>query len=212
MNILKLGLEVLTNCLDLLAPSYSSSFQVLCMVGFVGRAIVRALAILPRCLPVVLSVSAISPVYAEVIASDGLSAEEVAISSKNSAIGGIKQGMSEQQVQRILGKPIKRQRVKTPYCGEDVVFIYYTYRNTKVQLFEDAGTTKVDMVEVSNRFYRTDKGIRVGDSIEKAKTAYPTLKRAEDSNTWYSTQTWFAITANKQGKITKISLGYEMGC
>jgi hypothetical protein len=161
---------------------------------------------------VVLSVSAISPVYAEVIAGDGLSAEEVTISSKNSAIGGIKQGMSEQQVQRILGKPIKRQRVKTPYCGEEMVFIYYTYRNIKIQLFEDAGTTKVDIIEVSNRFYRTDKGIRVGDSIKKAKTAYPTLKAAEDSNTWYSMQPWFAITANKQGKITKIALGYEMGC
>jgi hypothetical protein len=163
---------------------------------------------------VVLSVSSISPVYAEVSTpkDDGVSADEVEISSKNSSIGGIKRGMLEQQVRRILGKPVKRQRVKTAYCGDPIVLVNYTYKNMKIELYEEAGTTKVNKIEISNRFYRTDKGIRVGDSIKKAKAAYPTLNVAEDSDTWYSAQTWFAITANKQGIITKIALGYDSGC
>jgi hypothetical protein len=159
---------------------------------------------------VVLSVSSISPVYA--LKGDGLSADEVAISSANSSIGGIKLGMSEQQVQRILGKPVKRQRLKTIYCGDTIVSIYYTYKNMKIELYEEAGTTKVDRIEVISRFHLTDKGIRVGDSMVKARTAYPNLLVAEESGISYSPQTRFAITANKQGQITKIVLGYETGC
>jgi hypothetical protein len=160
----------------------------------------------------VFTASTISPAYADGQRIDGLSWEQVETGSQNSSIGGIKRGMSEQQVRSILGKPVKRQRVKTIYCGDPIVLIYYTYKNIKIELYEEAGTTKVDQIEMINRFYRTDKGIRVGDSITKAQAAYPTLKKSEDSNTWYSLQTWFAITANKQGIITKIVLGYETGC
>jgi outer membrane protein assembly factor BamE (lipoprotein component of BamABCDE complex) len=76
---------------------------------------------------VALSVSVIGSLSAEISVAqgDGLSAEEIAVSSKNSAIGSIKRNMTERQVQRILGKPSKRQRVKESYCGETLVSVYH---------------------------------------------------------------------------------------
>jgi hypothetical protein len=166
---------------------------------------------------VVLSVSSISPVYAEVSApkGDGLSSEEIKISSKNSAIGGIKLDMSGQQVRRILGKPLKRKRIRAASCGEaPTTTLYDTYKNIKVELGEsDDKKTYVHSIETTSRFYHTDKGIRVGDSIAKAKVAYPTLQESSNNDgMWFSYQTLFAVATNKQGIITKITLGFDSGC
>jgi hypothetical protein len=166
---------------------------------------------------VVLSVSSISPVYAEVSTPKGdvLLADEAAIDFKNSSIGGIKPYMSERQVRRILGKPSTRKRIRASSCGEaPTTTIYYTYKNIKIELGEnDDKTTSVSSIETTSRSYRTDKGIRVGDSITKAKAVYATLQESSNNDgMWFSPQLSLAIATNKQGIITKITLGYETGC
>jgi hypothetical protein len=166
-------------------------------------------AMFQRTLPVVFLFAAatISPAYA----CNGL-ADEVKIGSKNSSIGGIKLFMPEQQLPRILGKPLKRQHLKISQCGGTTVVLHYFYKNTKILLYKERGINLAGYIVTSNPLYRTDKGIRVGDSINKAKAADPTLEAAVDSDTfWYSTQTSFTFTTNKKGIISEISLDERLG-
>jgi hypothetical protein len=172
---------------------------------------------------IALSVASISPVYAAPHQTAMLQSEFPASPSPNSSLGGIKFNMSERQVQRILGKPRKREQSRLEQCGEPAAnYVFYTYKNLQVELNEHQGKTFVGKVITTDRRFRTNKGIRVGDSIKKAQAADRTLAKVDrsDSNdpedkkfdTWTSGETMFLMTANKRGIITSISLGYESGC
>jgi hypothetical protein len=130
-------------------------------------------------------------------------------SVQQSSIGGVNRSMSAVQVQRLLGKPLQRRRLKTVYCGDPLVTLSYTYRDLQVELYEDHGKFIVDEVTTTGRRYRSDKGIRVGDSIEKAKAAYPSLHLSarDGSKDWFSIDSQLLMTVNDRGEITKIKLG-----
>jgi hypothetical protein len=164
-------------------------------------------AMFQRTLPIVFLfvMATISPAYAENPRVDGLTWDQVETGSKNSSIGGIKRNMTETQVRSILGKPLSRQkRTINDYC---IFKIHYNYKNLKIEFEKANGQMVVARLVITSRFYRTDQGIRVGDSLAKAQQIYPTLKRLGDSkNIWDSGLTAFGLTVNQQGKITKIEL------
>lgn len=170
---------------------------------------------------IALSVASISPVYAAPHQTAMLQAKPSPL--KNASLGGIKFNMSEREVQRIMGKPTKRKQSKLEQCGEPAVtYVYYTYKNFQVELSEqeEEGGIVVKTVITTDRRFRTNKGIRVGDSIKKAQVADPTLAKVDRSGSgdadykkfdiWASPD--FLIETNKRGIITSISLGYESGC
>jgi hypothetical protein len=172
---------------------------------------------------IALSIASISPVYAAPHQTAMLQSESTAPSFQNSSLAGIKFSMSERQVQRIIGKPRKREQTKLEQCGEPAATqVFYTYKNLQVELREQQGGIGVAQVTTTDRRFRTNKGIRVGDSIKKAQAADSTLAKVDrsDSNdpkdkkfdTWTSGETMFLMTTNKRGIITSISLGYESGC
>jgi hypothetical protein len=162
---------------------------------------------------IALSVASISPVYAAPHQTAMLQTGSTAVSFKNSSLGGLKFDMSERQVQQLMGKPRKREQSKLEQCGEPAATrVSYTYKNLQVELGEDQGKVGVTIVKTTDRRFRTNKGIRVGDSIKKAQVADPSLIKVDNANTWVSDKTMFLMETNKRGIITSISLGYESGC
>jgi type II secretory pathway component PulK len=165
-----------------------------------------------------LSVASISPVYAAPHQAAMLQSQSTNASLKNSSLGGIKFSMSERQVQQLIGKPRKRQQSKVEQCGEPpTTRVLYTYKNLEVELEGDQGKFGVTEVKTTDRRFRTNKGIRVGDSIKKAQAADPTLidpslTTSGADNVWASGETMFLMETNKRGIITSISLGYNSGC
>jgi hypothetical protein len=162
---------------------------------------------------IALSVASISPVYAAPHQTAMLQSTSTDSYRKTSSLGGIKFEMSERQVYKILGKPLKRERLRLEQCGEPAAtYIYYTYKNSEVELSEYQGKIGVKSVKTTDRRFRTNKGIRVGDSIKKAQAADPSLQKSGNDGNLISVENFFLMETNKQGKITSISLGYESGC
>jgi hypothetical protein len=130
---------------------------------------------------------------------------------KKSSLGGIKFEMTEQQLQRLYGKPLKRKVSQTLQCGElPVTQIFYTYKNINVELTEVNKIGLVTIAETTNRRYLTHKGIRVGDSIKKAQAAHPDLSRFGVSNSWTSEDFFYLMKTNNRGIITRLYLGYNI--
>jgi hypothetical protein len=165
---------------------------------------------------IALSVASISPVSAVPHQTAMLQSNPTAELPKyyeKSSLGGIKFEMTEQQLLKLYGKPLKRTIIKTLECGEyPKTSVFYTYRNIKVELVEVKGVGIVTMAETTNRRYLTDKGIRVGDSIKKAQAAYADLQRYPSGSTWTSENFLYLMKTNKREIITEISLGYNSGC
>jgi hypothetical protein len=139
-----------------------------------------------------------------------LQAAKNIVDSRKSSLGGIRFGLSEKQVMRQFGKPQNRKIGMN--CGDQTIKL--TYKNIAMLLFIDAEKSQVFKIETASRLYRTDQGIRVGDSIEKAKAAYPSLLlvAANGSKDWISLESQFLMTVNDQGKITKILMGVNSDC
>jgi hypothetical protein len=166
---------------------------------------------------VVVTIAAMSPAYADPDRTALLQSESISEINrifKNSSLGGIKVGMSEQQVRRILGRPLKIRRSQYGQCGDDATkHVEYIYRNLRVY-FNQADPTaqiKVETIATTDRRYQTDKGIRVGDAISTAKAAYPNLELTP-RGTWLTNTSRYDLKIDKQGKITEIVLGYSDGC
>jgi hypothetical protein len=154
---------------------------------------------------------AANPVYSNVDRSSWLSAENIGYKFQKSSLAGIRLRMPERQIQKILGQPLKR--IVSFECGTDEI-AELNYRDLKVQLYKDKGNFEVVRVETSSRRYRTDRGIHVGDKIDRAKVAYPSLilNKYARSSSWKSFKSGFEMDIDNRGKITKIALGLEDGC
>jgi hypothetical protein len=168
------------------------------------------LRFLTSALCMALITASVSPTYAVSARTSLLqseSAAEIYRISKNPSLGGIKIGMSEQQVRSILGKPLKIERI-TQQCDDSKV-VFYTYATIQVDLdnVNETSEFKVAGIRTTNPQYQTDRGIRVGDSIAKAKATYP----GPDVRGGY-TRSSYSMTIDKQGKITEIILAIARGC
>jgi hypothetical protein len=87
------------------------------------------------------------------------------------SIGGIRVLMTEKQVLNILGKPPSRS---TGQLGCTNRLIQLNYPQGEIILEEDVRKNNfyVITVETKTRKWATEKGIKVGDSISKAKKLY----------------------------------------
>jgi hypothetical protein len=107
--------------------------------------------------------------------------EKLALSQKgsivlrNTSIGGLKIGMSENEVIKKLGTPSSRKIAPNGCTGTNDITLKYA--NLELYLLE--GTNKTDKsylsaITTTNSRYVTNKGIRVGDLMRKAEKAYTT--------------------------------------
>jgi hypothetical protein len=133
---------------------------------------------------------------------------------RKSTLGGMNRWTTtEKQVRRILGKPLKKT-VRFE-CGNDEI-AELVYKDIKVNLYRKGKNFVVYQVITTSPKYVTDKGIRVGNSIEQAKAAYPSLILNEfynkDRPRWMSFKSQFEFDINDRGEITEIVLGINTSC
>jgi hypothetical protein len=90
------------------------------------------------------------------------------------SIGGIKLKMTKQAVLQKLGKP--RKTGQEQICYGPVIRL--TYPGITIDLEEKGQKKYVTRISTSDSRYGTDRGVKVGDSIEKATKAYaPYMQR-----------------------------------
>jgi hypothetical protein len=82
------------------------------------------------------------------------------------SIGGVKIGMTLQQVINKLGKPSKISRTSDPCTGQERITLGY---HKLVITFLGEGVLQIDN---SNSLYQTGEKIKIGDSLIKAKKTY----------------------------------------
>lgn len=104
--------------------------------------------------------------------------EDIALSQKRkfdinrASIGGLQLGISEKEVIKKLGLPKSR---KTGYsaCGDNN-YISLKYNGLNIELTANSGTSKfyVNSITTTSSQYYTNIGIKVGDSMNKARKNY----------------------------------------
>jgi hypothetical protein len=123
------------------------------------------------------------------------------------SIGGIKIGMTLQQVTNKLGKPTKTSQILDPCTGQKRITLSYD-RLTITILGE-----VVLQIENSNPLYRTGEKIKVGDPLSKAKNTYDKILSTPSSTNEEGGELLYNKSADgilrfksKQGKIRAISI------
>jgi hypothetical protein len=127
------------------------------------------------------------------IALANLPTERLALSQKGSivlrdtSIGGLKIGMSENEVIKKLGAPKSRKVAPNGCTGTNDITLKYS--NLDLYILEGANKTDksyLTAITATNSRYATNKGIRVGDSIRKVIEAYLTSAVSDEKGLYLS--------------------------
>jgi hypothetical protein len=137
------------------------------------------------------------------------------ITLENLGIGGIKLSMSEAEVRKILGKPVKVENADSPAIGKVRTL---KYPGISVDLAEDFQSNKftVYQIKATSSKYSTIDGVKVGDRRSKVIRTYGNTDAYKDGNTThlsYSIETPSPAGLNftvEKGKITEILGFYVM--
>ncbi len=123
------------------------------------------------------------------------------------SIGGIKIGMTLQQVTNKLGKPNKISQISDPCTGQKRITL--RYHQLVITVLGDS----VIQIENSNPLYQTGEKIRIGDALSKAKKTYDKILSTPSSMSEEGQELLYNKSADgilrfksKQGKITSISI------
>jgi hypothetical protein len=123
------------------------------------------------------------------------------------SIGGIKIGMTLQQVTNKLGKPNKISQILDPCTGQKRITL--RYHKSIVTILGEG----VLEIETSNPIYQTGEKIKIGDPLSKAKNAYDRILSTPSSTNQEGRELLYDKSADgilrfksNQGKITSISI------
>jgi hypothetical protein len=122
------------------------------------------------------------------------------------SIGGVRIRMTESQVRSIWGKSVNRSEIRLA-C---LTGFSITYSQSEVVLEKRKGNIfSVFAIKTKNRKWKTEKGIKVGDSIYQAKKVYRI--KGSGSKEWYVENSNYRpgnlkFTTDSNQKITKIDL------
>jgi hypothetical protein len=127
------------------------------------------------------------------------------------SIGGIKIGMTLQQVTNKLGKPIKTSQILDPCTGQKRITLRYD------RLVITILGERVLQIENSNPLYQTGEKIKIGDALSKAKNTYdkilstPSSPNEEGQELMYN-KSADGILPNGGRKAPSFSYGDERCC
>jgi hypothetical protein len=123
------------------------------------------------------------------------------------SIGGIKIGMTLQQVTNRLGKPSKTSQIADPCLGQKRLTLSYD------RLVITVLGERVLQIENSNPLYQTGEKIKIGDALSKAKNTYDKILSTPSSTNEEGQELMYNKSADgilrfksKQGKIISISI------
>jgi hypothetical protein len=132
------------------------------------------------------------------------------------SIGGIKLGMTEKEIIKKLGKP-KSRTAKMRNCLNTYDTIW-NYDGLEITFSSHSKNEsgRVEIIITSSPLYPTEKGIKIGDDISKAKKAYSTFARTTSSKDLlvYGNDDYgggLSFATNQRGKIREIKL-IATGC
>ena len=123
------------------------------------------------------------------------------------SIGGIKYKMSERSVLRKLGNP--RHRAIKSNCLGSIDRLHYP------GLVVDLDQQKyVTWIAATDPRYGTDRGVKVGDSIEKAVKVYAPMAHLSSNNTITIRDRkygdlFIVFESNNRHRVTRISIVFE---
>jgi hypothetical protein len=123
------------------------------------------------------------------------------------SIGGIKIGMTLQQVTNKLGKPTKTSQILDPCTGQNRITLRYDRLIINI-----LGETVLE-IESSNPLYQTGRKIKVGDPLSKAKNTYDKILSTPSTLNEESQEFMYNKSADgilrfksRLGRITSISI------
>ena len=123
------------------------------------------------------------------------------------SIGGIKIGMTLQQVTNKLGKPTKTSQISDPCTGQKRITLSYD------KLVITVLGERVLQIENSNPLYRTGEKIKIGDPLSKAKNTYDKILSTPSSTNEEGQELMYNKSADgilrfksRLGKIISISI------
>jgi hypothetical protein len=127
------------------------------------------------------------------------------------SIGGVRIRMTESQVRSIWGKPLSRSKVELA-CFSGFSFAYPQGEIS----FESRGNNRFTVFSIAtrNRKWKTEKGVKIGDDISKAKKLYPIesngYSKKSDAEWYVKNPTYrpgtLRFRTNENQKITAIDL------
>lgn len=122
------------------------------------------------------------------------------------SIGGVRIRMTESQVRSIWGRSVNRSEIRLA-C---LTGFSITYSQSEVVLEKRKGNIfSVFAIKTKNRKWKTEKGIKVGDSISQAKKVYRI--KGSGYNKWHVENSSYRpgnleFTTDSNQKITEIDL------
>jgi hypothetical protein len=138
-----------------------------------------------------------------------------AIDVSKISIGGIKLGMKEKDIIKILGKPKSRAIRYDDVCYSSYITTW-KYNGLEIEglsTTNNPSQSQVHLIDTFSSRYSTEKGVKVGDSVGKAQKAYSNLlskfERGEEfDNLAYSNDAYggLVFSSNKQRVIRNIRL------
>jgi hypothetical protein len=140
------------------------------------------------------------------------------ISQNRLVIGGISLSMSEDQVKKILGKPLKIKNSYEAIAGKTRILQYSGITVKSLENVQQTGKFSVYEIEVNSSKYATLDKVKVGDSFAKViKTYGQPESGGENSN---NTNLMYAVASSspiyfnfaiQNGKVKSILCGDFLG-
>jgi hypothetical protein len=158
----------------------------------------------------IISASEVPPKYQTIVSVNQSSSKKVSYS-----IGGVSVRTTEKEILTKWGKPLRRKQGQGN-CGVEL-YADIEYPGAKLNLYGGGSQPLIVLsMTITNPKWRTEKGIKVGDSIERAKKYYR-LNKSDghlDKTYHYGVVNAnkdrfpsFGFTVNKSGKIIEIGMG-----
>lgn len=133
------------------------------------------------------------------------------------SIGGVRIQMTEKQVLNLLGKPPNRSTGKS-FCGLNR-FIELNYSQGKIVFEESTRKNNFYVITIVTKTHKwaTEKGIKVGDNISKAKKLYTFTETKRYGGEWHvkgkiNRPGILTFKTNAQSEIVAVHLVSSYGC
>ena len=103
-----------------------------------------------------------------------------------------------------LGTPTLSQEVFD--CGEGNSRMFYRFGSLELYTMKSDGKEIIDQIELNDDLVSTDKGICIGDTVEKVKTAYGEPQRGDEDDLVYVSGNQELTFEIDDGRVEEIGL------